>query len=318
MYEKIVIVTRKTRLDELIARFNSRGQAKFYIEHSGGDFTEYQQEDDEYRRSLELLKHHLDTDLKVQIIDREFVPNFIFDKTDIIVVLGQDGLVANTAKYVGDQPIIGVNPDPKRIDGILVPVLVPTVKRHVDLVVENRAHYSSVTLAEAILNDGQRLLAFNDLFIGARSHVSARYSLSYGNDCEQQSSSGIIVATGAGSTGWLSSIFNMVNSVSQFMGGEQIGSFRLNPEDPSLFFVVREPFISKHSSAKVVAGRLGELVIESRMPQGGTIFSDGVEADSIAFDAGLIARIHPAKQHARLVQNDVAVNGLQRKALVRA
>jgi hypothetical protein len=52
-YEKLVLVTRKTRLQELIARFNSRGQAKFYIEHAGGDFADYQREDDAYARSLE-------------------------------------------------------------------------------------------------------------------------------------------------------------------------------------------------------------------------------------------------------------------------
>ena len=38
MIEKIVLVTRKTRLEGLIERFNTRAQAKFYIEHSGGDF----------------------------------------------------------------------------------------------------------------------------------------------------------------------------------------------------------------------------------------------------------------------------------------
>ena len=39
MYKKLVIVTRKTRLQELVERFNTRSQAKFYIEHAGGDFT---------------------------------------------------------------------------------------------------------------------------------------------------------------------------------------------------------------------------------------------------------------------------------------
>ena len=37
----------------------------------------------------------------------------------------------------------------------------------------------NVTLAEVVLIDGQRLLAFNDLFIGARTHVSARYRVEF-------------------------------------------------------------------------------------------------------------------------------------------
>ena len=52
LYEKIVVVTRKTRLEELIARFNSRGQAKFYIEHAGGDFSDYESEDASYQAAI--------------------------------------------------------------------------------------------------------------------------------------------------------------------------------------------------------------------------------------------------------------------------
>ena len=39
-YEKLVLVTRRTRLEELIERFNTRGQAQFYIDHAGGDFAD--------------------------------------------------------------------------------------------------------------------------------------------------------------------------------------------------------------------------------------------------------------------------------------
>ena len=36
-------------------------------------------------------------------------------REDIVVVVGQDGLVANTLKYLQGQPVIAVNPD--RSDG---------------------------------------------------------------------------------------------------------------------------------------------------------------------------------------------------------
>ena len=32
--------------------------------------------------------------------------------------------MANVAKYVGDQPLVGVNPDPTRFDGVLLPFAV--------------------------------------------------------------------------------------------------------------------------------------------------------------------------------------------------
>jgi hypothetical protein len=50
---------------------------------------------------------------RYQIIDRSFLPNFIFGPSDIVVALGQDGLVANTMKYLDRHPLIGLNPHAK-------------------------------------------------------------------------------------------------------------------------------------------------------------------------------------------------------------
>src|SRR6185369_13058371 len=177
MYKKLVIVTRKTRLQELVERLNTRSQAKFYIEHAGGDFADYEREDDEYRSSLEVLRRSLDFEMPQQLVDRALVPTFRFQQDDLVVTLGQDGLVANTAKYVMGQPIVAVNPEPERFDGVLLPFLPGQARRAVQSVIEIRAKIREVTLAEIRLQDGQSLLAFNDLFIGARSHVSALYRI---------------------------------------------------------------------------------------------------------------------------------------------
>jgi len=80
--------------------------------------------------------------------------------------------------------------------------------------------------------------------------------------------------------------------------------WKMGWEDPRLAFVVREPFISRHSTAHLISGFVtpGQpLVIESRMPSGGVIFSDGVEEDFLAFSAGATAHIRPADPCARLV-----------------
>jgi hypothetical protein len=159
-------------------------------------------------------------------------------------------------------------------------------------------------MAEASFSDGQRLLAFNDLFLGARSHVSARYRLTIEGKTEAQSSSGVLVSTGAGSTGWISSVFNMVGGVSAAMGGKGCEAARMGWDDPRLFFVTREPFVSRHSAAGLVAGWIGdgrELVMESNMPMGGCVFSDGVEADSVEFNSGAVVRVRRATEKAQLV-----------------
>jgi len=312
MYDKIVVVTRRTRLEELVARFNTRGQAKFYIEHSGGDFAEYVEEHDAYRRSLERVQQDLDLGLPRQLLDRSLLPTYTFGGGDLVVTLGQDGLVANTAKYVGGQPLVPINPDPRRFDGVLLPFLAEQARGAVEAVLAGTARLREVTLAEAALADGQRLLAFNDLFVGARSHVSARYRIHAGGVAEAQSSSGVLVSTGAGSTGWMSSVFNMARGIASFAGGSACGEARMAWDDPRLLFAVREPFLSRHSGVSVAAGWIpsgGEVVLESLMPSGGVIFSDGVESDFLEFSSGAVARVRVAPHRARLVVGPDAGHG---------
>src|SRR5947207_10196866 len=189
--DKIVIVTRQTRMKGLLKRYSTRGQAEFLLgaarareeeAHVAGKtrakaaavdagvlFEAMEEEDENYTRAIEHLRQELDLGPRVQVIDREYLPNFLFGPRDIIVTVGQDGLVANTAKYAGRRPIVGVNPDPRKIDGILLPFKVEEARMAVRGVLTARARYREVTLAEAQLPDGQRLLAFNDLFIGSRS-----------------------------------------------------------------------------------------------------------------------------------------------------
>ncbi|WP_277470108.1 MULTISPECIES: sugar kinase [unclassified Paenibacillus] len=203
---KIVLVKRKTRLEELVVRYNTVQQAQFYIERLGADFSDYISEDLTYRKAVETAVIELSALGRVQVLERQHVPNFIFGDEDTVVVLGQDGLVANTLKYLQEQPLIGVNPDPQRWDGVLLPFTVKDLRLLLPEVFRSRRQVREVTLAKAELNDGQSLYGVNDLFIGRRTHVSARYLLQHGGTAEQQSSSGIIVSTGLGSTGWLRSV----------------------------------------------------------------------------------------------------------------
>src|SRR6266849_675022 len=147
MFDKIVIVTLKTRIEELIERFNTREQAKFYIEHMGLNFADYEREHDIYTKAVHRLRRDLDgLTPKMQVIDRWFLPNFLFTPRDLVVAVGRDGLVANTAKYLDGQPIVGVNPDPSRYDGILVRFGVGQAKSGVLRVLEERAALSAVTM----------------------------------------------------------------------------------------------------------------------------------------------------------------------------
>jgi NAD kinase len=306
--ENAIIIINKTRLELLIERFNTKAQAKFYIEHAGGDFSDYELEDSNFKRSLETIQKAVSNRLKHKVVERRFLPNFIFSAKDIAVVVGQDGLVANTAKYVGSLPILGVNPDLERFDGVLLPFSINDFEHGLLNAVEGKASFKKVTMAEASMNDGQKLLAFNDFFIGPSSHTSARYKIKFKELEESQSSSGIIVSTGAGSTGWLSSLINMSNGiVSTFNKGQKGLRLGMDWEDNKLVFIVREPFNSKYSQTDLTAGLItnkNTLKLESLMPSNGVIFSDGIETDFLKFNSGSIVEIGIAKQKAMIIENE--------------
>ncbi|MBP7176793.1 MAG: sugar kinase [Thermoclostridium sp.] len=304
---KIILVKRKTRLDDLIARYNTITQAQFYIEHLGSDFSDYIHEDEQYKKAVSQAQSQLEALARVQVVDREFVPNFIFGENDLVVVVGQDGLVANTLKYLSNQLLIGVNPDPARWDGVLLPFTVGDLKLVVQDVFKRRRNVQEVSMAKAALNDGQTIYAVNDLFIGQRTHVSARYGIQWGERCENQSSSGIIVSTGLGSTGWLKSILAGAASI---VSGVSDKKRKTQPEKSLpwnidyLYFSVREPFPSKNTGAELVFGKVTTgtpLTILSQMPENGVIFSDGIENDYLKFTCGIEATISVAEKKGHLV-----------------
>jgi NAD kinase len=324
---KIILVTRPTRLTELKRRFATRSQAKFYVSHLGQDFSDYDREETEYANSVKQAQQTLATLGRVQLIDRSFLPNFAFGPQDIVVVLGQDGLVANTVKYLNGQPVIGVNPDPSRWDGQLLPFRVADLDKVAREVFRGSRQRKSVTMAMVKLNTGEVLYAVNDIFIGPRSHVSARYNISLGGRSENQSSSGVIVSTGVGSTGWLKSLLAGAAGIVQGAGSKTARQVQQNllpntrnlppklnatlipksefPWDADyLCFTVREPFPSKTTSATIVFGRVTlrhPLVLVSQMPENGVIFSDGIEQDFLEFRSGTRATITVADKHGSIV-----------------
>lgn len=307
--QKIVLVVRETRIQKLKQRFNTSEQAKFFVERRGGNFTDYVNEDDRYQSSVGEAEAILQKSGNVQVIDRAFLPNFVFGPNDTIVAIGQDGLVANTLKYLLEgQPLIGVNPDPQRWDGVLLPFEVADLKGILPAVLAGKHSQQSVTMASAILNDGQRLLAVNDFFIGQRTHQSARYAIESDGQKERQSSSGVIVSTPLGSSGWMKSLLHGATSIANGICGVELDvpeNVRSIPWcNRTLYFTVREPFPSRSTQASLVFGEITcdrPLTIRSQMPENGVIFSDGIEQDFIEFNAGASVRISLADVSGNLV-----------------
>ncbi len=303
---KVVLVTRRTRLEDLVTRYHTLAQARFYIEHLGADLSDYLRENEAYARSLRVTVEVLQAWGRYQIIDRAYLPNFVFASDDIVVALGQDGLVANTLKYLEGQPLIGLNPEPQRWDGVLLPFEPQQLKALLPVVARGGCSTRQITMAEVALSDGQRLKAVNDLFIGPRTHTSALYEIEHGRTKEFQSSSGLIISTGLGSTAWMKSVMTGSMALAQASGlmSETSPYVPLPWDADMLRFAVREPFPSRSSQVTLVHGEVrrgSALKVRSRMPENGVIFSDGIEADFLAFTAGLEAAVDISANKGQLV-----------------
>jgi NAD kinase len=291
---RVVLVHRATEYEQLLARHATRGQAAFFLRTRG-----------ESIEPVEELHHRLE-EARAEVlaaiprkwrrldVDRDHLDRVLFEPDDIVVAFGQDGLVANTAKYLtSGQRLIGINTDPARYEGALVRHPPAAAADLLSDAAAGRAGTELRTMAEARLDDGQRLIALNEIFVGHESHQSARYELRIGELGERQSSSGLIVATGTGQTGWSRSIRTERHSSLPTPA----------PTAPALTLFVREAWPSVDSGATLTEALVESTAVEvtSRMETGGTIFGDGIETDHLALPWAARVMVGVAEQRLHLV-----------------
>jgi NAD kinase len=291
---RIVVVSRATEYADLLARHGTREQARFFLQTRGRSIDEVEARDATQQEALVMATSAIPVDWRRVRVERSDLDRFLFEPADVVVTVGPSGLVANVAKYLDGQPVIGINPDPAR-DGALLARHLPADAG--DLIRATAAGAASIderTMVEAVLDDGQRVLALNEVFLGHESHQSARYLIRCPAGEEHQSSSGIVVTTGTGATGWGRSI-----------SLERHTTLPLpEPAEPGLAFFVREAWPSPTFGVSVTEGLIGSgerLEIVSELNDGGVVFGDGIESDRVDFGWGLQATVRIARERLRLV-----------------
>ena len=291
---RIVVVSRSTEYASLLARHGTREQARFFLETRGRSIDEVETRDAGQRGALATIASAIPTDWRRARVERSDLDRFLFEPNDVVVTVGPSGLVANVAKYLDGQPVVGVNPDPAR-DGALLARHVPAgAGEIIRAAAGGWAPIDERTMVEAVLDDGQRVLALNEVFLGHQSHQSARYRIRCPIGEEHQSSSGIVVTTGTGATGWGRSI-----------SLERRAGLRLpEPEEARLAFFVREAWPSPTFGVSLTEGLIGaddRLEIVSELDEGGVVFGDGIESDRVAFGWGVQAMVRVVPERLRLV-----------------
>lgn len=291
---RAVIVHRTSELTELLARHGTRGQVSFFLEQRGQSLAAVEERHDRTRAALADVTAGLPVDWRRASVERGELARSVFEPDDVILVVGQDGLVANAAKYLGAQPVIGIDPLPGVNAGILVPHAPAEGGALAEAARTGAAPLCERTMVRVRTDDGQSLTALNEVMIGQPGHQSARYTLDVDGRRERQSSSGVIVGTGTGATGWCSSI-------------ARVQSPRLAlpaPTDRGLAWFVREPWPSPSTGADLLAGLLHGDAVQLRVESDQLVaFGDGMEDDRLTLSWGQRVRIEVADRTLRTVRS---------------
>ncbi|WP_416980451.1 hypothetical protein [Streptomyces sp. T028] len=293
---RAVLVHRTTEYEELVARHGTHGQAAFFLSSRGRDIEEVAERHRRTRRALAEVTSAIPLTWRQSQVERADLDRFLFAPEDVVIVVGQDGLVANVAKYLAGQPVVGIDTDPGRNPGVLVRHRPADAGALLPSALASATGVSELTMVEAVADDTQRLLALNEIYLGAAGHQTARYRLGLEDDggvVEAQASSGVLVGTGTGATGWIRSVWQ-----------ERGGSLRLPaPTEERLVWFVREAWPSPATGTSCVAGELTAggrltLTVESERI---IAFGDGIESDAVELTWGQTVRVGVCGERLRLV-----------------
>jgi len=291
---RVVVVSRRSEYDELLARHGTRAAAGYFLGQRGRDLDQVVARHDALHAALAEVGAAIPADWRRGHVDRDDLPRFLFAPEDIVVAVGQDGLVANVAKYLDGPAVIGVDPEPGRNPGVLVRHRAADVGR---VLAGARAAPDAerrLTMVSAVLDDGQELLGLNEVYIGHPTHQSSRYVIGTPDGGrERQSSSGVVVGTGTGATGWCASIARQREDAPPLP----------RPEDPALCWFVREAWPSPATGVSLTSGRLadGEGLEFTSEGEAAVVFADGLESDRLTLAWGQRATIAVARRRLRLL-----------------
>ncbi|MCL8013092.1 hypothetical protein [Streptomyces sp. AS02] len=293
---RVVLVHRTTEYEELVARHGTHGQAAFFLSSRGRDIEEIAERHRRTRQALTEVASAIPLTWRRTTVERADLDRFLFAPEDVVVVAGQDGLVANVAKYLTGQPVLGIDTDPGRNPGVLVRHRPEKTGSLLAAAQSGSGRCDELTMVEAVADDTQRLVALNEIYLGAVGHQTARYRLGLEDDggvVEAQASSGVLIGTGTGATGWIRSVWQ-----------ERGGRLRLpSPTEDRLLWYVREAWPSPATGTSLVAGELAaatrlRLTVESERL---VAFGDGVEADALELTWGQTVRVGVCEERLRLV-----------------
>jgi NAD kinase len=188
-----------------------------------------------------------------------------FRGKDLVICVGGDGTVLNSAQYVSNgTPVLTVRSD-KRSAGTLCEIDAEDFETALNQILADKYTVEQWTRAEGRFRD-KRMYSLNEIYVGIKHSPSmARYEIAIDGTTEAQMSSGVVFSTGAGSTAWYGNI----------PGSD--GTFPRTAKE--LRFIVREHNLTgRYKLTKGIVAPGHTVIVNSKMNIDGCISFDGDSA----------------------------------------
>lgn len=184
-------------------------------------------------------------------------------QADLVITVGGDGTFLDTAHFVHKVPMWGINSTPTHSAGFLMSAIPENFEKQWRLLVQGRLPVLKLQRLKILINArALPQLTLNDvLFAHANPASISRYELRIGKRKEDQKSSGVWIATAAGSTA----------------GIRSAGGRVLPLESKQIQYWVRELYHGRHQRYQLVKGIINpqtKIQIISHM-QEGACYLDG-------------------------------------------
>ncbi|MFC2172646.1 NAD(+)/NADH kinase [Acidobacteriota bacterium] len=258
IYQKLLIVAKRSRY-ELLCKQNGKKRIDALVKKRDRAIRNILRSHGDHLRLLKKVTAFLDRKgIRYKLAGAfERRPQGTFD---LILTLGGDGTFLWASHSVTDAHMLGINSTPRISIGVFCAADANNFKKVLTSAMEGRMPVLKLARIEAkVSGKSTGALALNDiLFAHEIPAATSRYFLRIGDIEEEQRSSGVWIATAAGSTAAVRSA-----------GG------RIMPiESKRIQYIVREPFDKEISNLKGFIEPEGEVRIRAKMNHG-RIFIDG-------------------------------------------
>jgi NAD+ kinase len=167
--------------------------------------------------------------IEYNFIERSKLKKDYFKNKDLIITVGGDGTFLKTSHFIKNKYLIfGVNSDVRMKEGFFLVADRKDFEIKINRIIKDKFKIKKLARLEAFINNKKiPELALNEFYIGSdKEYIASRYYIIINGKKERHKSSGILVATPAGSYAWIKSC-----------GGKKI---RLTAK--KFEYVVREPY----------------------------------------------------------------------------